>query len=85
MLIDREQLESMKSVDITMIDRQNLVDINKVTIDGHLHGAKKMANYLGQIQNPYCFRCGDTPIKIRFMAESKTLTQSLGNYFSSLK
>lgn len=35
--------------------------------------------------NPYCFRCGDTPVRVRFVAEERTLKESLRSYFSSLK
>jgi hypothetical protein len=47
--------------------------------------AEKMQSYLEQIVNPYCFLCGDTPVKICFVTESKTLKQSLCDYFLSLK
>ena len=42
-------------------------------------------SYLEQIVNPYCFLCGDTPVRIRFVAEDRTLKQSLCDYFLSLK
>lgn len=35
--------------------------------------------------NPYCFRCGDTPVRVRFVAEERTLKELLRSYFSSLK
>jgi hypothetical protein len=50
-----------------------------------LPAAKKMQSYLEQIVNPYCFLCGDTPVRIRFVAEDRTLKQSLCDYFLSLK
>ncbi|MFR5845627.1 MAG: DUF6870 family protein [Oscillospiraceae bacterium] len=46
---------------------------------------QKMQSYLEQIVNPYCFLCGDTPVRIRFVAEDRTLKQSLCDYFLSLK
>lgn len=84
-MLNRKQLDAMKGVDITEVDRQTLVDINEVNINGLLNSVQKMENYIEQVKNPYCFLCGDTPVKIRFVTENKTLTQSLGNYFSSLK
>lgn len=81
----RKQLDKMKSVDITKVDRQSLVDITDIQIDSTLPTAEKMQRYLEQVKNPYCFLCGDTPVKIRFVSGNKTLAQSLGNYFSSLK
>ena len=84
-MINKVQLQQMRSVDITQVDRSTLVDIRNIHIDSSLPAAKKMQNYFEQIVNPYCFLCGDTPVKIRFVAEDKTLKQSLCDYFLSLK
>lgn len=81
----RKQLDKMKSVDITKVDRQSLVDITDIQIDSTLPTTQKMQSYLKHVKNPYCFLCGDTPVRIRFVSKSKTLAQSLDNYFSSLK
>lgn len=62
-----------------------LVDIRNIHIDSSLPAAKKMQSYFEQIVNPYCFLCGDTPVRIRFVAEDRTLKQSLCDYFLSLK
>lgn len=83
--MDKAQLETLKRVDITTIDRQSLVDITDIQIDSTLPTEQKLQSYLQQVKNPYCFRCGDTPVKIRFVSERKTLAQSLGDYFASLK
>lgn len=84
-MISKAQLQQMKNVDITQIEPHTLIEICSVHIDSSLPAAKKMQNYFEQIVNPYCFLCGDTPVKIRFVAEDKTLKQSLRNYFLSLK
>ena len=84
-MIGKAQLQQMKGVDITQVDRSTLADIRNVHIDSSLPAEKKMQSYFEQIVNPYCFLCGDTPIKIRFVAENKTLKQSLYDYFLSLK
>ncbi len=84
-MIDKLQLTQMQNVDITMVDRSTLVDLKDVHIDPSLPGEQKIQSYLKQIVNPYCFLCGDTPVRIRFVAEDKTLKQSLCNYFLSLK
>ena len=81
----KEQLQQMKGVDITQANRSTLVDIRNIHIDSSLPAAKKMQSYLEQIVNPYCFLCGDTPVRIRFASEGKTLKQSLCDYFLSLK
>lgn len=84
-MISQLQLREMRSVDITQVDRSTLADIRNIHIDPAMPTAEKMQSYLEQIVNPYCFLCGDTPVKIRFVSESKTLKQSLCDYFLSLK
>ena len=84
-MISKMRLEQMKEADITELDRSTLVDISNIHIDSSLPAAEKMQSYLEQIVNPYCFLCGDTPVRIRFVAEDKPLKQSLFNYFLSLK
>ena len=76
-MIDKLQLQQMRNVDITQVDRSTLVDIRNIHIDSSLP--------FEQIVNPYCFLCGDTPVRIRFVAEDRTLKQSLCDYFLSLK
>jgi hypothetical protein len=84
-VLDRKQLEMLKSVDITTVDRKTLIDLSGIQIDTSQTTAEKMQSYFEQVQNPYCFLCGDTPVRIRFVSEHKTLTESVGNYFKSLK
>ena len=84
-MIDKAQLKQMKNADITQADRSALVEIRNIHIDGSFPAVKKMQDYFEQIVNPYCFLCGDTPVRIRFVAEDRTLKQSLCDYFLSLK
>lgn len=84
-MISQLQFREMRSVDITQVDRSTLADIRNIHIDPTLPITQKMQNYLEQIGNPYCFLYGDTPVKIRFVSEGKTLKQSLCDYFLSLK
>ena len=84
-MIGKAQLEQMKSVAITQVDRSALVDIRNIHIDGSAPAAEKMQSCLAQIGNPYCFLLGDTPVRIRFVPEDRTLKQALYNYFAGLK
>ena len=51
-MINKVQLQQMRSVDITQVDRSTLVDIRNIHIDSSLPAAKKMQNYFEQIVNP---------------------------------
>ncbi len=84
-MISSFQLREMKGVDITKADRSKMVDVNEISIDSSLPVAQKVKNYIEQIKNPYCFLCGDTPVKIRFVSDTKSLKSSLKDYFISLK
>lgn len=84
-MISSFQLREMKGVDITKADRSKMVDVNDISIDSSLPVAQKVKNYIEQIKNPYCFLCGDTPVKIRFVSDTKSLKSSLKDYFISLK
>lgn len=84
-MIDRSQLHELKDVDITQVDRNILVDIKDIKIDSSSSAEEKVERYIKEIKNPYCFLCGDTPVKIRFVSETKSLKKSLGDYFMSLK
>lgn len=81
----QRRLQQLRNVDITRTDPGTLSEISDIHIDSSLPGTGKMQNYFEQTANPYCFRCGDTPVRIRFIAENKTLKQSLRSYFLSLK
>lgn len=84
-MISSFQLREMKGVDITKADRSKMVDVNEISVDSSLPVAQKVKNYIEQIKNPYCFLCGDTPVKIRFVSDAKSLKTSLKDYFISLK
>ena len=83
--MNKSQLQQMKNENITQVNRSTLVDIRNVHIDSSLPPIAKAQSYLEQIGNPYCFLCGDMPVRVRFVTEEKTLKESLRTYFLSLK
>ena len=56
-------LEEMKNVDVRTVDRDSLVDVTKIVIDESLSKEERVAEYLRQVKNPYCFRVGDVVVK----------------------
>lgn len=79
--MDKLQLQKMQGVDITQADRSKLANLCDIHIDASLPAAGKMQSYFDQIVNPYCFLYEDTPVRIRFVTQDKTLKQSLYSYF----
>jgi len=84
-MLSKEQLAQMQEIEITNVDTTKLINIENVKVDETLPDDERLVNYLEQIKNPYCFICGDTPVRVRFIAPEKPLSQSLGNYFMGLK
>jgi len=67
------------------IPESELVDIRHVKVDTDLPASLRMQKYLEQIKNPYCFLCGDTPVKITFSDTNTELPDLLRKYFITLK
>jgi len=77
-------LARMKEVDIHTVDRESLVDIKEVRIDETLPREQRFEEFLRQIKNPYCFRCGKLAVKVNFSDTDVTLEERLEHYFASL-
>lgn len=84
-MLDSQELFEMSQMDIVNIDTSTLVDINTVSINQELPHEEKILSYITQMGNPYCFLSGDIPVRMRFVAGDKSLSQSLINFFSQLK
>ena len=80
----RYGLVQMKEVDINTVDRESLVDIRKVQVDGKLSREQRFEDFLRQIKNPYCYRCGKVVVKISFSDTDVTLEDRLEHYLATL-
>lgn len=60
------ELNAMKNIHPTDISIDELVDINDVTVSKDLTKKERIAEFIKQIKNPYCFRCGDFVVKARY-------------------
>lgn len=72
----REELEKLAGVDIRKIDISQLKDLEEVHIDRNLPKRDRMADYIRQIGNPYCYRSHGIAVKISF-AGKRTLEDCL--------
>lgn len=80
-----EYLDAMSGMEIENAGKSDLVNIQDVEIDSSLPAAEKMRRYLEQIKNPYCFLCGDVPVKLRFSDDGVELEEILKKHFIALK
>lgn len=60
------ELKTMQNVDPLTVTADNLVDINDITVNKELSKAERIAEFIKQIKNPYCFKCGNFIVKARY-------------------
>lgn len=73
-------LETMKSIDPSTVDRDTLVDIRNVTINTELPKVERAVDFLRQIKNPYCYKHGKYVVKVRFSDTGISLEERLADY-----
>ena len=61
-----EKLSEMQNVDIRTVNKDDLVDLNSVQIDGTLPIPERVNSFIQQIKNPYCFRIGDVAVPAEY-------------------
>lgn len=77
-------LEQMKNTDVRLVDPSILVDIRDVSVNIDLPKDERMLDYLDQIKNPYCFKCGKTVVKVSFTDTRATIEDQLEKYLLAL-
>lgn len=75
-----EELRQMRTLDLSSIDRESLVDIRSVKIDTALPVEERIADFIRQIKNPYFFKCGDLVIQSIFPDTEATFADRLKQY-----
>lgn len=83
-MVDENILGGLSKEKITEVGAGTLADLLTVTIEGDTP-VQRMENYLVQVGNPYCVRVGQTPVRLLFHNEERTLSEKLRSYFLSLK
>lgn len=54
-----------------------LADIREVSVDQNLTKEERIAEFLRQIKNPYCFKCGKFTVRARFSENGVSLEDCL--------
>lgn len=54
-----------------------LADINDVAVDKGLSREERIAEFVRQIGNPYCFRCGKFTVRVHYAQNGVTLEDCL--------
>lgn len=79
-----QTFEQMQATDVRSVDPAALVDIRDVTVNTALPRDERLLDYLAQIKNPYCFKCGKTVVKVGFANTEATMEDRLEKYLLSL-
>ena len=56
----------MKHISIKECDKEQLVDLSSIEIDGEKSKQERMLDYLRQVKNPYYFKVGDIAVRLVF-------------------
>lgn len=77
-------VEEMKAVDIRTVDPETLVDVTTITIDEGLSKEERVAEFLRQVKNPYCFRVGNMIVKNVYSNDGVTLQERFEQFARTL-
>lgn len=83
-MIDKNLLEDMSHIKIKDMAPDLLQDILTVEVSGET-ASQRLESYLDQVGNPYCFKVGNTPVRISFKSCEETLDKKIKSYFMGLK
>lgn len=84
-MITSSELEVMSQQNIETINRKELAALSAIHIRQDLAHEEKILDFLERIKNPYCFLCGDVPVRVCFTDNGPNLGQTLENYFIRIK
>jgi len=72
-----DDFDAMKNIPLDQINRDNLIDIQSITVDKTLTKEERIADFIRQIGNPYCFKCGKFIVKARYADNGPSLEECL--------
>lgn len=82
--LSKIDFEALKRVDVREVDLDTLVDIRDIKIDESLSREQRVADFIQQIKNPYCFRVGNVAVSVGFAENGATFEEQMGYYLETL-
>ena len=70
-------LSELRKTDIRTVDPETLIDIRDISIDPNLPKAERLREYIRQIKNPYCYKCGKIIVKAGYKDTGATIEDRL--------
>lgn len=80
-MVTGEWLNTMSKQNIEAFTEEELTDISEININKELPHDEKVLDFIAQVKNPYCFRCGTVPVKVCFSDTGKNLETALQDFF----
>ena len=59
-------LAALEAVDVQTVSPDDLVDLKDIQIDPSLPKEERIASFIRQFKNPYCYNCGMIVVKVGF-------------------
>lgn len=77
-------IEEMKAVDIRTVDSESLVDVTGILISDDMTKEERVAEFVKQVKNPYCFRVGDMVVKNVYSSDGISLKDRFEQFARTL-
>lgn len=81
-MITSKKLEEYGSQKIEDVKLDDLKDITTVRVNPERSVLERVLSFILQIDNPYLFKVGETPVKVSFSDDALTLQKSLEAIFT---
>lgn len=78
-------LAELAGIDITTVNKEDLVDVSGLTFDNTVPREKRAAQVLRKVKNPYCFRVGDMGVKLEFLDSAPPLEDCFTDFLQRKK
>ena len=75
--LSQVDFEALRQVDVRTVDPDTLVDIKELDIDKTLPREQRMAEFVRQVKNPYCFKVGKVAVSVGYSGDGVTFEQRM--------
>lgn len=82
--LSQVDFEALRQVDVRTVDPDTLVDIKELDIDKALPREQRMAEFVRQVKNPYCFKVGKVAVSVGYSGDGVTFEQRMAHYLQTL-
>lgn len=75
--MDTAKITRLQNTASVPLDTGSLADIKDVSVDKNLSREERIAEFVRQIKDPYCFKCGEFTVTARFSEDGVSLEDCL--------